>query len=152
MYSTPCCFQSRVRSSYIYGLIQPPLKSLPGACVVSRGQTAIFSFLWGPVTGIFVPLKNCPRIKIFRKFLSYGIKYFVLGHKFSENFCPRTKNFRKFLSYPNKICPTSYRTKIFRKVSENFCPRIKIFSKASENFYPRTKIFRNFPENFYPIL
>ena len=79
----------------------------------------------GPVTGIFVLLKNCPRIKIFRK----------------------------FLSYPNKICSTSHRTKIFRKVSENFCPRIKVFSKASENFYPRTKkIFRNFPENFYPIL
>ena len=72
------------------------------------------------VTGIFVLLKNCPRIKIFRKFLSYGIKYFVLGHKFSENFCPRTKNFRKFLSYPDKICPTSHRTKIFRKVSETF--------------------------------
>ena len=42
----------------------------------------------GTVTGIFVLLKNCPRIKIFRKFLSYGIKYFVLGQKFSENFCP----------------------------------------------------------------
>ena len=90
----------------------------------------------GTVAGIFVLLKNCPRIKIFRKFLSYGIKYFVLGHKFSENFCPRTKNFRKFLSYPNKICPTPCRTKIFRKVSENF--------------YPRTKFFRNFPENFFP--
>ena len=58
------------------------------------------------VRGIFVLLKICPRIKIFRKFLSYGIKYFVLGHNFSENFCPRTKTFRKFLSYPNKICPT----------------------------------------------
>ena len=59
-------------------------------------------------TGIFVVLKNCPRIKIFKK----------------------------FLSYPNKICPTSHRTKIFRKVSENFCPRIKIFRKVSETFYP----------------
>ena len=55
--------------------------------------------LLATVTGIFVLLKNCPRIKFFRKFLSYVIKYFVLGHKFSENFCPRTKNFRKF-------CPT----------------------------------------------
>ena len=35
----------------------------------------------GTVTGIFVLLKNCPRIKIFRKFLSYGIKFFVLGQK-----------------------------------------------------------------------
>ena len=96
----------------------------------------------GPVTGIFVLLKNRPRIKIFRKFLSYGMKYFVLEHKFSENFCPRTKNFRKFLSYPNKICSTSHRIKIFRKVSENFCPRIKIFSQASESFYPRIKISR----------
>ena len=43
--------------------------------------------MWA-VTGIFVLLKNCPRIKNFRKVLSYGIKYFVLGHKFSENFCP----------------------------------------------------------------
>ena len=41
-------------------------------------------------------LKNCPRIKIFRKFSSYRIKYFVLGHKFSKNFCPRTE----------KFCPT----------------------------------------------
>ena len=101
------------------------------------------------VTGIFVLLKNCPRIKIFRKFLSYGIKYFVLGQKFSENFYPRTKNFRKFLSYPNKICPTPYRTKIFRKVSENFCPKIKVFSKASESFY-WIKIFRKVSDNFYP--
>ena len=44
----------------------------------------------GTVTGIFVLLKHCPRIKIFRKFLSYGIKVFVLGQKFSEKFCPRT--------------------------------------------------------------
>ena len=42
----------------------------------------------GVVTGIFVVLKNCPRIKIFRKVLSYGIKYFVLGQKISENFFP----------------------------------------------------------------
>ena len=96
----------------------------------------------GTVTGIFVLLKNCPRIKIFRKFLSYGIKYCVLGHKFSKNFCPRTKNFRKLLSYPNKIYSTSHRTKIFRKASENFCPRIKVFSKASKSFYLRIKIFR----------
>ena len=40
-----------------------------------------------PVRKIDTALKYCPRIKIFRKFLSYGIKYFVLGHKFSENFC-----------------------------------------------------------------
>ena len=33
----------------------------------------------GAVTGIFVLPKNCPRIKIFRKFLSYGIIFFVLG-------------------------------------------------------------------------
>ena len=58
-----------------------------------RGYTRMF----GP--GSFVLLKNCPTLKIFRKVLSHGIKYFVLGHKFSENFCPRTKNFRKF-------CPT----------------------------------------------
>ena len=44
----------------------------------------------GTVTGFFVLVKNCPRIKIFRKFLSYGIKFFVLGQKFSEKFCPRT--------------------------------------------------------------
>ena len=36
----------------------------------------------GIVTGIFVLLKNCPRIKFFRKFLSYGIKIFVLGKNF----------------------------------------------------------------------
>ena len=47
----------------------------------------------GTVTGIFVLLKNCPRTKIFRKFLSYGINFFVLGQKFSEKFCPRTKIF-----------------------------------------------------------
>ena len=59
-----------------------------------------------PVTGIFVLLKQCPRIKIFRKFLSHGIKSFVLEQNISENFCPWTKVFRKFLSHPNKICPT----------------------------------------------
>ena len=80
----------------------------------------IYIKVLGPVTGIFVLLKNCPRIKIFRKFLSYGIKYFVLGHKFSENFCPRTKNFRKFLSYPNKICPTPCRTKFSEKFLKIF--------------------------------
>ena len=81
----------------------------------------------GLVTGIFVLLKKCPRIKIFRKFLSHGIKYFVLGQKFSENFCPRTIFFRKFLSHPDKICPTPHGTKIFRKTSENFYPRTKFF-------------------------
>ena len=29
----------------------------------------------------FCPTKKCPRIKIFRKFLSHGIKFFVLGQK-----------------------------------------------------------------------
>ena len=33
-------------------------------------------------------LKKCPRIKIFRKFLSHGIKFFVLGQNISEKFCP----------------------------------------------------------------
>ena len=106
------------------------------------------------MTGIFVLLKNYPRIKIFRKFLSCGIKYFVLGHKFSENFCPTQIKF---------VLPHSHRTKIFRKVSENFCPtqikfvlphshRTKIFRKVSENFCPRIKIFSKASENFYPIL
>ena len=90
-----------------------------------------------PVTGIFVLLKKCPRIKIFRKFLSHGIKYFVLGQKFSENFCPRTNFFRKFLSYPDKICPTPHRTKIFRITSKIFI----LGQKFSENFYPRTNFF-----------
>ena len=94
------------------------------------------SGIWS-VTGIFVLLKKCPRIKIFRKFLSHGIKYFVLGQKFSEKFCPRTNFFRKFLSYPDKICPTPHRTTIFRKTSKIFILR----QKYSENFYPRTKIF-----------
>ena len=58
------------------------------------------------VTGIFVLLKKCPRIKFFRKFLSHGIKIFVLGQNISEKFCPRTKYFKNFLSHPNKICPT----------------------------------------------
>ena len=71
------------------------------------------------VTGIFVLLKNCPRTKIFRKFLSYGIKFFVLGQKFSEKFCPTQIIF----VLPHKA-------------------RIKNFRKSSENFYPRTKIFR----------
>ena len=80
---------------------------------------------YGTVTGIFVLLKNCPRIKIFRKFLSYGIKYFVLRHKFSENFCPRTKNLIFVLE---------------QKISENFCPtQIKfvlphVGQKFSEKF------------------
>ena len=52
------------------------------------------------VTGIFVLLKKCPRIKIFRKFLSHGIKSFVLGQNISEKFCPRTKNFCPTQSYP----------------------------------------------------
>ena len=45
----------------------------------------------GAVTGIFVLLKKCPRIKIFRKKLSHGIK--LPGQNISENFCPRTENF-----------------------------------------------------------
>ena len=105
-----------------------------GDCLVHVTVFLIVILTERHVTGIFVLLKNCPRIKIFRKLLSYGIKYFVLGHTFSENFCPRTKNFRKFLSYQNKICPTSHRTKIFRKVSENFCPRIKFSARLLKIF------------------
>ena len=70
-----------------------------------------------PVTGIFVLLKKCPRIKIFRKFLSHGIKIFVLGQNISEKFCPRTKFFRKFLSHPNKICPSPEKDEIRAKDS-----------------------------------
>jgi len=60
---------------------------------VSHRISAILCAEACTVTGIFVLLKNCPRIKIFRKFLSYGINFFVLGQKFSENYCPRTKIF-----------------------------------------------------------
>ena len=72
-----------------------------GPSMVTKSAVAGWS-----VTGIFVLLKKCPRIKIFRKFLSHGIKIFVLGQNISEKFWPRTKIFRKFLSHPNKICPT----------------------------------------------
>ena len=78
------------------------------------------------VTGIFVLLKKCSRINIFRKFLSHGIKFFVLGQKFlvlgqifSENFCPTLIKF--VLLHMGKI-----------------------FQKNFENFYPRTKFFKKF--------
>ena len=73
----------------------------------------------------FCPTKKCPRIKFFRKCLSHGIKFFVLGQNFSENIVP-----------PKKNCPIPHRTKIFRKIfilgqkfSDKFCPRTKYFGK-----------------------
>ena len=74
----------------------------------------------------FCPTKKLSQDKNFQKI-------FILGHKFSENVCPRTKISENF-------CPTPCRTKIFRKVSEIFCLRIKIFRKflsQDKIFYPR---------------
>ena len=64
------------------------------------------------------------------------IRYCHRNFYSTEN-CPRIKIFRKFLSYPNKICPTSHRIKNSKR-SGNFCPRIKIFRK-SEKICPRIK-------------
>ena len=67
--------------------------------------------------------------KNYLKHFILGLKIFILGQnflsitKFSENFYPRTK------------------------FSENFYPR----TKFSENFYPRMKIFRKLSEIFCPM-
>ena len=84
---------------------------LPCMLMIFPCISRILMLLWSNHRN-FCPTKKCPRIKIFRKFLSHGIKNFVIGQNISETFCPRTKIFRKFLSHPNKICPTP---KIFRK-------------------------------------
>ena len=66
----------------------------------------------------FCPTKNCPRIKIFRKFLSYGIKYFVLGHKFSENFCHK---------FSENFCPTQIKF-VLPRIGQKFSGKfLKIF-------------------------
>ena len=63
-------------------------------------------------------LKNCPRTKIFRKFLSYGIKFFVLGRKFSENLCPTQI---KFLSiWPGYVCMAAFSSVLLTACGQMF--------------------------------
>jgi len=60
----------------------------------------------------FLSYQKCPRIEIFRKFLSYWIKIFGPGQKFSENFV-LGKSSEK--SYPTlkKLYPRTFFLKIF---------------------------------------
>ena len=88
-----------------------------------------------------MPRKTFPG-KADKNFQTNYLKIFILGQKLSENFYPRTKFSKNF--YP--------RMKIFRKLSEIFCPMW-----GRTKFYLGRKIFQkiivlgqNFSENFCP--
>ena len=66
----------------------------------------------------FCPTKKCPRIKIFRKFLSHGIKIFVLGQNISENFCPTQI---KFVLPQNFLEKDEIRAKASLAIARPFC-------------------------------